>query len=233
MTDEKFAFIEDVRDKKRTATGAHHKRTHCGKGGAVRFPSDYMTKKERNAMNGEVKSYKLNDPMSWAEFKAMPDDIKITYIKALRKRYNVSDTALAGMFGVSQPVVSKEMRRLDTGSCGRGANTKWDADGWYAWLNGVPVEAKGEYTTFAQGKCFEFVVDDVATEEIGAAREAVSEKCDEEVLEEAEKCDCTADRVIPGWGQMELEGTVAECANTLQMLLADSRVKLTVSWAVM
>ena len=242
MTDEKFTFIEDLREKKKTATGAHHKRTHCGKGGAIRFPSDYMTKKEREAMNGEVKSYKLNDPMSWKEFKAMPDDIKIAYIKALRQRYNVSDTALAGMFGVSQPVVSKEMRRLDTGSCGRGANTKWDADGWYAWLNGVPVEAKGEAFEVAQ--------------EIAAAAEAApeSEKCDEEVLEQAEKCDAGVDRAVhkvflhfnekgislskaekpavPRIGQMELEGTVAECAETLQMLLADSRVKLTVAWAV-
>lgn len=231
MTDEKFTFIEDLREKKKTATGAYHKRTHCGKGGAVRFPSDFMTKKEREAMNGEVKSYKLNDPMSWAEFKSMPDDIKITYIKALRQRYNVSDTALAGMFGVSQTVVSKEMRRLGIPGYSKGRNTVWDADGWYAWVNGVPVEAEEEAVTFTHGKCFELVLDDFAAEEIEAARAAVSEKCDEEVLEQAEKCDCT--RAIPGWGQMELEGNVEECAATLQMLLADSRVKLTVSWAVM
>ena len=35
-------------------------------------------------MSGECKSYRLNSPMSWDEFKAMPDDIKITYIKLLR-----------------------------------------------------------------------------------------------------------------------------------------------------
>ena len=265
MTDEKFTFIEDLREKKKTATGAHHKRTHCGKGGAVRFPSDYMTKKEREAMNGEVKSYKLNDPMSWAEFKAMPADIKIAYIKALRKRYNVSDTKIAEMFGTCQVNFSSLCRRLGIQSA-RKSKEAWDEDGWCAWVNGVPVKAEDEAVTFTQGKCFEFEVDDVDGLKAAAeaAREAVSEKCDEEVLEQEEKCDrdeigacgdfvwfrdgkgmafCKlgkADSVaeeaqpaVPGWGQMELEGTVEECAATLRMLLVDKRVKLTVSWAVM
>ena len=253
MTDEKFTFIKDLREKKRTATGAHHKRTHCGKGGAVRFPSDYKTAKELRAMNGEVKSYKLNDPMSWKEFKVMPNDIKIAYIKALRKRYNVSDTKIAEMMCVSQHTLSNLMVRLGIRSA-RQSREKWDKDGWYAWVNGVPVEAEDEAVPFTQGKCFEFKVDDVAAEE----SEAVSEKCDEEVLEQTEKrdenerCVCgdfvwhregngmvlcklgeEVKHAIPGWGQMELEGTVEECAKTLQMLLKDSRVKLTVSWAVM
>lgn len=208
MTDEKFTFIEDVRDKKRTATGAHHKRTHCGKGGAVRFPSDYMTKKEREAMSGEVKSYKLNDPMSWAEFKDMPEDIQRAYITALRKKYNVSDTNIFEMMGISQTCGSHYLRQRGMSAPERSGRVKWDADGWYAWVNGVPLEAKEE------------------AEEI-----PVLEKCDEEVLEQAEKCDST--RAIPGWGQMELEGNVEECMNTLKHLLTDSRVKLTVSWAVM
>lgn len=236
MTDEKFTFIEDLREKKKTATGAHHKRTHCGKGGAIRFPSHFKTKKELNAMNGEVKSYKLNDPMSWAEFKAMPDDIKITYITALRKKYNVSDTNIAKMLGTDQVNLSSACRKLGIKST-RKSREKWDADGWYAWVNGVPVAAKEE------------------AEEAPVSEEKL-EKCDEQVLEQAEKCDeserfacgdfvwhpdgkgmalCKIGKevqpAIPGWGQMELEGTVEECAKTLQMLLEDSRVKLTVSWA--
>ena len=234
MTDEKYTFIEDVREKKKTATGAHHKRTHCGKGGAIRFPSDFKTKKELKAMNGEVKSYKLNDPMSWAEFKAMPDDIKAAYITALRKKYNVSDTHIAKMLGVGQSTFNYHTRRLGVKPTRTGKEV-WDADGWYAWVNGVPVAAKEE------------------AEEAPVIEEKL-EKCDEEVLEKAEKCDVPAadgwQRVrfrfgkdgitvaeevqpaVPGWGQMELEGTVAECAKTLEMLLKDNRVKLTVSWVV-
>ena len=64
MTDEKFVFTSDVADKKRTARGAHNKKAHAGKGGKVKFPADYMTKKELTAMSGEVKSYKMNSPLS-------------------------------------------------------------------------------------------------------------------------------------------------------------------------
>ena len=143
MTDEKYTFIEDVREKKKTATGAHHKRTHCGKGGAIRFPSDFKTKKELNAMNGEVKTYRLNDPVGWAEFKAWPDDIKITYITALRKKYNASDHAIAEMMGTDQVNLSRWCRNLGIPSA-RKSKAAWDKDGWYAWVNGVPVAAKEE-----------------------------------------------------------------------------------------
>ena len=89
MKDETYLFVSDMKDKKVTARSARNKRTHCGKGGRVRFPSDNLSKKELQKMNGECKAYRLNDPMGWKEFKAMPDDLKITYIKLLRKEFNV------------------------------------------------------------------------------------------------------------------------------------------------
>ena len=112
MTDERYTFVSDVRDKKRTARGAFNKRTHCGKGGAVKFQSDFMSKKEIMAMNGEVKAYKLNDPMTWGEFKAMPDDLKIGYVKSLRERFSVSDAEIGRMMGVSRSSISSETKRL-------------------------------------------------------------------------------------------------------------------------
>ena len=45
LPDEQWDMIEDSISKKRTAQSARHRRTHCGKGGSVKFPSDYMTKK--------------------------------------------------------------------------------------------------------------------------------------------------------------------------------------------
>ena len=59
MNDEKYAFIEDVTERKSIARGAFHK-----KGGAksnkCTLPSDYLTRKEREKMNGEVKTWNLN-----------------------------------------------------------------------------------------------------------------------------------------------------------------------------
>ena len=80
MDDEKFVFYEDVREKKTISRGSRYKRTHAGKGGRVKLPSDYLSNKELKAMNGEVKSYHLNSPMLWSEFKSMPDDIQVLYI---------------------------------------------------------------------------------------------------------------------------------------------------------
>jgi len=175
MTDEKFTFIDDVRSKKKIATGAYHKRTHCGKSGAVKFPSDFMTKKEREAMNGEVKSYKLNDPMTWKEFKAMPDDIKITYIKALREKYNVSNTYIAQMLGVDQTVVSTETRRLGIPSNMVGKR-KWDKEGWYAWANGTE---KREDAEKCEPAVEEPAADSAATPETPASEPVTDEEASE------------------------------------------------------
>lgn len=88
-------------------------------------------------MNGECKSYRLNDPMSWAEFKKMPDDIQVTYITALRKKYSVSDTKLAEMFGVSKDVISRQFKRLGLDKNKTRKHVNWDKDGFYAWWHGV------------------------------------------------------------------------------------------------
>ena len=101
MTDEKYVFVTDVAEKKRIARGAFNKRTHNGKRGGVKFPSDYLTTKERNKMNGEVKSYKINQPITYAEFKRYPDDLKKQYVQKLRDMFDVSDTDIAAMMGVN------------------------------------------------------------------------------------------------------------------------------------
>lgn len=90
-------------------------------------------------MNGECKSYRLNDPMDWKEFKSMPDDLKITYIKLLRQKFNVPSSHIAKMFGISDWTISKENERLGIreGAHSRGRCTQWDKEGFYAWWHGV------------------------------------------------------------------------------------------------
>ena len=91
-------------------------------------------------MNGEVKSYRLNSPMRWAEYKTMPDDLKIAYIKALRNKYDVPDVNIAEMLGVGRQCFIKEVKRIGL-SRGKsaGGRRKWDNEGFYAWVNGVDV----------------------------------------------------------------------------------------------
>lgn len=139
MKDETYAFISDVKEKKVTARSARHTRTHCGKGGRVRLPSDNLSKKELQKMNGECKSYRLNDPMAWQEFMSMPDDIKVTYIKLIREKFNVPDKNIAEMFGVSKDYVYRTFKKLGLQRDIRISHPKWDKEGFYAWWRGVDM----------------------------------------------------------------------------------------------
>lgn len=138
MKDETYAFISDVKEKKVTARSARHTRTHCGKGGMVRLPSDNLTKKELQKMNGECKSFRLNDPMGRKEFMSMPDDLKIVYIKAIRNKYRIPDSHLGKAMGFPQQNFAKLVKRLGL-SRGKaaGGHVKWDKEGFYAWWHGV------------------------------------------------------------------------------------------------
>ena len=135
MTDEKYTFITDVAEKKRTARGAFNKRTHNGKGGKVRFPSDYLSNKERNKMNGEVREYRMNSPITYTEFKKYPDDLKKKYIQRLRDMFDVPDKDIAEMMGVNVKTLATALAKIDARGGRRGkrkadyvAFEKWKRD---------------------------------------------------------------------------------------------------------
>lgn len=106
-------FREECADRKRTARGAFNKKTHNGKGGRVKFPSDYLSEKEKRKMNGEIKTFKMNQPISWDEFKTYPDDIKRQYIRSLRIRFQVPDKLIAEMMGVPKSTFGLWMQNLN------------------------------------------------------------------------------------------------------------------------
>lgn len=148
MTDEKYVFVTDCAEKKWTARGIHNKRTHTGKGGKVRFPSDYLTRKEREAMNGEVKTYSLNRPMRWKEFKLLPDDVRREYIENLQSRFGVMQKDLAAMLGVSVQTVGLETKKLGIKFPHRGGWANHNNGGFRAFcaeeLKAEPEEAPTE-----------------------------------------------------------------------------------------
>lgn len=210
MTDEKFVFVSDVRDKKRTARGSFNKRSHAGKGGAVKFPSDYLTRKEREAMNGEVKSYCLNSPMNWKSFKAMPDDIKVLYIRGIRERYGVENTKIAAMLGIHKVTFANEIKRLGLKSGGKRAG-KVDGDGWFRWINGVPVDRASD-------------IPSGMTE-----HESQQEDVDKETVEAAEE-NKTMNSALPAYGHLDFECNARAALQVIDQILQDSCVKLSVVW---
>jgi len=107
MTDERYVFIQDVKEKKGIARSAAHKKNGC-KSTRCTLPSDYLTKKEREKMNGEVKSWNMNKFYSWEEFKNMPVDIQEAYISTLVQKYKVGLATIANkVFGITPSYVYK------------------------------------------------------------------------------------------------------------------------------
>lgn len=74
--------------KKGMAIGAKHKKSGA-KSKVCRFPSDYLTKKEREALNGEVTTWNFKNFCTCDEFVQMPHDIKEGYINYLINTYHV------------------------------------------------------------------------------------------------------------------------------------------------
>ena len=139
MPDEQYVMISDSIEKKKIAHSSHNRKTHCGKGGRVKFPSDYLSKKELNAMNGDVKSYSLNKPMTWEEFRSMPQDLQIMYIKKLRNEFGVPDIVLSKSMGVCKSSFSKAMKDLNL-SLGKSAGATGKQ-----WLNSEKSSKFSEY----------------------------------------------------------------------------------------
>ncbi len=209
MTDEKFVYTSDLRDKKITARSARNKRTHNGKGGAVKFPSDFMTKKELNAMNGQVESYKLNSPMTWKEFKKLPDDLKVDYIKLIRSKYNAFDSAIAEMMGINKVALSHEIKRLGLGyGTKHGGYRKWEErQAFWDWVNGTDKPEEVEEVKCALDDSSDFA----------------------EVCEAAPVCDHT-EAAIPGAGCLSFEGSADKALKTVSALLGGANVRIHISW---
>ena len=220
MNDEKYVFFQEVKEKKVTGYSARKQRSHCGKGGRVKLPSDYLTKKELKNMSGECKSYRMNSPMKWQEFKAMPKDLQIAYIKAVKEKYNPPVSAMARMFGCDRTNLSRCLISLGFEKNDRGPKT-WDKMGFAEWCFGMP---KTEECQSVQ----EEVKEEISAEEAEEILDILGEKQEQETVEEDKKKVCA----IPESGSLTFSGNPVSILNTLGNLLSYRKVSLSVTWNV-
>jgi len=96
----KSVFYGDIREKKSAGHSARRRRSGS-RTAYVSLPSDHKTKKELERMNGEVKSYKLSEPMTFQEFRDMPADLRRQYTAFLAHTYGATMSVIAEAFGVS------------------------------------------------------------------------------------------------------------------------------------
>ena len=138
-------FDYDAMQKKRIARGASHMKRGSKK---CTLPSDYLTAAQKRRLNGPVSTYKLDEPMNWESFKAMPEDLQKKYILNLQETYQANNDMLGKMFGVSGVSVCKMRRALGVGAMGQNKMTRdevavRDAK-WDAFCNGVVGGKPGE-----------------------------------------------------------------------------------------
>ena len=185
-------------------------------------------------MNGECKAYRLNDPMSWQEFKSMPDDLKITYIKLLRQKFNVPGKNIAEMMGISYCPYSKEINRLgiSEGQHSRGRCTPWDKEGFYAWWHGVdklPTPVIAEEPT--QEETVE--PDPVQTEpETYVEDDLPFEEPDPIPVDDFMKFKAVPETATPINGSMQFKCPADQALNTLAQLLGNANCAISVMWRV-
>ena len=92
-------FDYDALQKKRIAAGARHmKRGSRSK--RCSLPSDHLTPAQLKRRNGPVSTYKLDAPMRWDDFKAMPVDLQKKYLTNLVETYGATNEMLGDMFYV-------------------------------------------------------------------------------------------------------------------------------------
>ncbi len=100
MTDAARQFYADLAEKRRTARGSRAKVRGGGK--TVTLPNDGLTLKEVREINGTPTSYKLNEPVQWADFRAWPEDIQREYLDGLQSKYHVGLNEIARMMGARE-----------------------------------------------------------------------------------------------------------------------------------
>ena len=140
-------FDYDAMQKKRIARGASHMK-RGSKSKKCTLPSDYLTDAQKRRLNGPVSTYKLDEPMSWESFKAMPEDLQKKYILNLQETYQANNDMLGQMFGVTGVSVCKMRHALGIGAMGQSKMTRdevavRDAK-WDAFCNGVVGGKPGE-----------------------------------------------------------------------------------------
>ena len=144
-------FDFDVMQKKRTASSARHKR-NGSKSKMCSLPSDNLTLAQQKKLNGECKSWNLNEPMDWETFKAMPHDLQVQYVKGLNSRFNVGMKAIGEeLFLQSENIVRYHFKRhgvkCDVVGSRRSREMRLI---WEAWLKREPAEEPEEAEEVAE-----------------------------------------------------------------------------------
>lgn len=105
MTDEKYAFIETVKERKDMSHGARHVTSKRSRKGC-KLPSDYLSAKEKKNMDSAVVSVKKGVPITENEFRWLSEDGKREYLSGMAG-CGFSEKQIAEKTGIGVEVVHR------------------------------------------------------------------------------------------------------------------------------
>ena len=132
MTDAEYIFKTTSAERKRNGRGDFNKKRKGGR--FVRLPSDNLSKKEKEKMNGEVLEYNMNAPVAWGAFKKWPQDLACEYIRRLEEAYHVRTDDIAGMMGIGLWTLQQYRKKLGCSARAGGKRKPVDRAGWAAFI---------------------------------------------------------------------------------------------------
>ena len=141
MNDIEFILKEDIKEKKKAGSGYRYKK-NGSKSKKCTLPSDNLSKKEIEKMNGECKVYNLSEKMSYSNFCAMPFDLQIKYLETLRDKFGASQVDIAKMMNVApSTLASHRYKFLNNKPVFPSSNRpRLDKDAWNRFVNGEETE---------------------------------------------------------------------------------------------
>lgn len=135
MTDEKFVFIEDLRDRKSVSRGSLHKK-RGSKSKKCTLPSDFLTPAQKRKMNGEVNMYKIGQPISWQEFKSYPQEMRQKWVDTFYDQFGCATGGMSLVFGLKPASISYWFDKNGVTSPGKSPIDSEKKEKILAWMNG-------------------------------------------------------------------------------------------------
>lgn len=131
MTDERFVFQEDIKERSKMKTGAFHKKSGA-KSKKCTMPSDYLTPKQKKKLSGSVESISLAMPItSIKELRTYTESLQIEYLQNCITAYGARRIDLIKMLNSNGTNFRKYCERHNIllqypSSTGRGRSSHMD-----------------------------------------------------------------------------------------------------------
>lgn len=138
-SDAKKELFEDLKARHAEASGARHKKNGSKRKGCT-LPSDGLTRRQWEKLNGPVSSFAMNIPTDYETLSKQSHDIQKEYILNLLDRFNITSTKISQMLGISPTAGMSYIKSLGIKYMPRGAklkNNKSEKAAWNYFLSQV------------------------------------------------------------------------------------------------